>query len=220
MNPRDARINMVEQQVRPWDVLDQRVLDVMADVPRERFLAPEHHGVAFSDFELPIGHGQHTLKPNVDGRLLQALALGTTDRVLEIGTGSGWLSACLARLSAHVESLEIVPELSNSAGERLSGLGVANVTLRVQDAAEEWAADEAYDAILLSGSVPRTPVFYRDRLAIGGRMVLVVGSTSRPTMEARLLTRTGSDEWFAESLFETCLTPLENFSTAPQPFIF
>jgi len=220
MNPRDARSNMVEQQVRPWDVLDQRVLDVMAEVPRERFLAPEHHGVAFSDFELPIGHGQHALKPNVDGRFLQALALGTTDRVLEIGTGSGWLSACLARLAGHVETLELIPELSGSAGDRLSELGVANVTLRVQDAAADWAADEAYDAILLSGSVPEVPAFYRDRLAIGGRLVLVVGSLSQATMDARLLTRTAPDEWFAESLFETRLTPLANFSGAPRPFIF
>jgi len=220
MNPRDARSNMVEQQVRPWDVLDQRVLDVLAAVPRERFLAPEHHGVAFSDYELPIGHGQHALKPNVDGRFLQALALIETDRVLEIGTGSGWLSACLARLAGHVETLEIIAELSASAGDRLSDLGVANVTLHVQDAAEAWQAESAYDAILLSGSVAEVPAFYRDRLAVGGRMVLVVGSPSQPTMEARLLTRAGPDEWFSESLFETCIAPLVHFAAAPKPFVF
>jgi len=106
-----ARSNMIEQQVRPWDVLDQRVLDVLAEVPREAFLAPEHRGVAYSDFQLPIGHGQHMLKPTIDGRLLQALLLQLTDNVLEIGTGSGYLSACLAKLSAHVETLEINPSL-------------------------------------------------------------------------------------------------------------
>jgi len=220
MSLRTAHSNMVEQQVRPWDVLDQRVLDVLSEVPRQAFLAPAHHGVAFSDYELPIGHGQHMLKPVVDGRFLQSLQLSETDHVLEIGTGSGYLTACLARLARHCTSLELLPALSAEAGERLSAQGVSNVTLHVQDAAQPWEAEPTYDAIVLSGSVPAVPDFYRERLAIGGRLVLVVGTLSQPTMEAQLLRRIGQEEWATESLFETRIAPLEHFQAAPTPFVF
>ena len=215
-----ARSNMIEQQVRPWDVLDQRVLDVLADVPREAFVEPSRRGIAYSDFPLPIGHGQHMFKPTLDGRLVQALALEITDHVLEIGTGSGYLSACIARLSAHCETLEIVPELAASARGRLEELGVANVTVREQDGAGEWDTRPAHDAILFGGSVARVPERHLRRLAIGGRLVAVIGRANGPTMEAVLYTRVHEEEWATEGLFDTRVEPLVNFTDAPAAFVF
>lgn len=211
---------MIEQQVRPWDVLDQRVLDVLAQVPRETFLDPAHHGVAYSDFQLPIGHGRFMLKPTVDGRLLQALLLEVTDSVLEIGTGSGYLTACLARLAGHVDSIEIIPELAQSAAARLQNLGASNVAVLQQDASSSWDARESYDAIAFGGAVPVIPDFYRDKLKIGGRLFAVIGETSKPTMEAVLLTRVRDNEWSRESLFETSIEPLVNFNSESPSFVF
>lgn len=215
-----ARSNMIEQQVRPWDVLDQRVLDVLAEVPREAFLESTHRGVAYSDFQLPIGHGQQMLKPTVDGRLLQALILEVTDTVLEIGTGSGYLTACLARLSAHVDSIEIVPALAESAAARLAGMGVANVTVLQQDATESWDARDGYNAIAFSGAIPSIPDFYKNKLTIGGRLFAMVGEISQPTMEAVLITRIRDSEWSRESLFETSVDALVNFDSESPSFVF
>ena len=215
-----ARSNMIEQQVRPWDVLDQRVLDVLAAVPREAFVDADRAGVAYSDFPLPIGHGQHMLKPTLDGRLLQSLALEVGDHALEIGTGSGYLSACMARLAAHCETLEIVPQLVASARERLGALGVANVTVREQDATAEWEARDAYEAILFGGSVAAVPQRFLEMLAIGGRLVAIVGRADQPTMEAVLHTRVHADEWITEGLFDTRVAPLVNFPGAPAAFVF
>ncbi len=215
-----ARSNMIEQQVRPWDVLDQRVLDVLAEVPREAFLAPQHKGVAYSDFQLPIGHGQHMLKPTVDGRLLQALLLRLTDTVLEIGTGSGYLTACLARLSAHVDSIEIIPALAESAKARLNDMGVSNVSLLQQDAAETWDARDGYDAIAFTGAIPAIPDYYRNKMNVGGRLFAMVGELSKPTMEAVLITRIRDNEWSKESLFEASVDPLVNFDSVSPSFVF
>ena len=215
-----ARSNMIEQQVRPWDVLDQRVLDVLAEVPREDFVDAARRGIAYSDYPLPIGHGQYLLKPTIDGRLLQSLLLGLTDHVLEIGTGSGYLTACLARLSAHCESVEIVPELAASAGARLAALGLANATVRTQDAAAEWGMREAYDAIAFGGSVPAVPERFLRKLAVGGRLFAVIGQPNRPTMEAVLHTRVHAEEWATESLFETRVDPLVNFAAPAPAFVF
>ena len=220
MDLAQARSNMIEQQVRPWDVLDQGVLDVLAEVPREAFVEPSRAGVAYSDFPLPIGHGQHMLKPTLDGRLLQALALRVTDHALELGTGSGYLSTCIARLSARCETLEIVPELAASAAGRLDALGVSNVSVREQDAAADWSGRERYDAILFGGSVVEVPERYLRLLERGGRLVAVTGRPDRPTMEAVLHTRIGEDEWNAESLFDTRIEPLLNFAGAPASFVF
>jgi len=215
-----ARSNMIEQQVRPWDVLDQRVLDVLAEVPREAFLAATYRGIAYSDFQLPIGFSQHMLKPTVDGRLLQALLLEVTDTVLEIGTGSGYLTACMARLSAHVDSIEIVPELFATASATLAGMGVTNVTLRQQDANQPWDARDGYDAIAFSGAIPSVPDFYRNKLKLGGRLFAMMGETSHPTMEAVLITRIRDNEWSRESLFETSVDALVNFDSESPSFVF
>lgn len=220
MDLQQARSNMIEQQVRPWDVLDQRVLDVLAEVPRETFLDPAHHGVAYSDFQLPIGYGQFMLKPTVDGRLLQALLLEVTDSVLEIGTGSGYLTACLARLGGHVDSIEIIPELAQSASARLESLGVSNVAVLQQDATQSWDARDGYDAIAFGGAVPSIPDFYRNKLKVGGRLFAIIGESSRPTMEAVLLTRVRDEEWSQESLFETMIDPLVNFHSESPSFVF
>lgn len=215
-----ARSNMIEQQVRPWDVLDQRVLDVLAEIPREAFLDAEHRGVAYSDFQLPIGFGQSMLKPTLDGRLLQALLLDLTDHVLEVGTGSGYLTACLARLSATVESIEIIPELATRAAAVLSELGVANATVKQQDAAQVWDARDGYDAIAFSGAVPSIPDYYRNKLNIGGRLFAILGEPSQPTMEAVLVTRVRDSEWSRESLFETRVDMLVNFNSESPSFVF
>ena len=220
MDLQQARSNMIEQQVRPWDVLDQRVLDVLSGIPREDFLDPAHHGVAYSDFQLPIGHGQFMFKPTLDGRLLQSLQLELTDSVLEIGTGSGYLTACLARLGGQVDSIEIISELAQSAAARLETLGVSNVAVLQQDATAQWDARDGYDAIVIGGAVPSIPDFYRKKMNIGGRLFAIIGENSSPAMEAVLLTRVRDTEWSQESLFETRVDPLVNFDSESPSFVF
>ncbi|MCL4141450.1 UNVERIFIED_CONTAM: hypothetical protein GTU68_005748 [Idotea baltica] len=211
---------MIEQQVRPWDVLDQRVLDVLAEVPREEFVSEEHRALAFSDYQLPIGYGQTLLKPILEGRLLQALSPSVTDSVLEIGAGSGYLSACLARMANRVQSLEIHPELVKSAQQRLDSLGISNVTLLEQDAAAKWGAQDSYDAIAFGGAIEEIPEYYKLMMAINGRMFAVTGDSQQPMMEALLLTRISESEWTTESLFETKVDPLVNFSEPVSAFVF
>jgi protein-L-isoaspartate(D-aspartate) O-methyltransferase len=211
---------MIEQQVRPWDVLDQRVLDVLAEVPREVFVDEQHRGVAYSDFPLPIGHGQHMLKPTVEGRLLQALLLEVTDSVLEIGTGTGFMTACLARLAANVESIEIIPALAESAQARLKERGIGNVSVTQQDATQSWDAKDGYDAIAFTGAVPSIPEFYKNKLNIGGRLFAFIGESTQPTMEAVLITRINDAEWSHESLFEASIDPLVNFDSESPSFVF
>lgn len=220
MNLSQARENMIEQQIRPWDVLDPRVLNVLSEIPRDRFATAECRALAYSDYPLPIGHGQTMLKPNVDGRILQSLNIKTTDQLLEIGTGSGFLTACLASLGTKVESLEIIPALAQQALTRLNTLGIGNVTVLEQDAAQEWDAADAYDAIVFTGSMHSVPDFYRNKMAHGGRLFAVLGSESNPTMTATLLTRVTEREWSTETLFETRIPPLVNFALPNQPFQF
>lgn len=211
---------MIEQQVRPWDVLDQRVLDVLADIPRDQFVAEAHRGLAYSDYQLPIGFGQTLFKPTLDGRLLQSLALDPTDTVLDIGTGSGYLTACMARLAHHCDSLEIHPELHAKAKLQLEQLNVSNVSLHLQDAADTWDARDEYDAIAFGGSLQAIPEFYKHKLAIGGRLFAVLGDPSEPTMEAVVMTRLSESEWTIDSLFETQVDPLINFSVTEKAFVF
>ena len=219
-NLKQARENMIEQQIRPWDVLDQRVLDVLAQVPRDSFVAEEHRGLAYSDYQLPIGFGQTLFKPTIDGRLLQTLALKPTDSVLEIGTGSGYLTACLSRLTQHVDSIEIHPELHGKAKAHIDALGVTNVSLLVQDAAETWDSRDAYDAIAFGGAIEAIPDSYKHKMAIGGRLFAIIGDCRQPTMEAIQLTRLSETEWITDSLFETQVDPLINFSLTEQAFVF
>lgn len=202
-----ARHNMIEQQIRPWDVLDQRALDVLASLPRECFVPDRYRTLAFSDIAIPLGHGEVMLKPAVEGRILQALALQPTDHVLEIGTGSGYLTAALARLAARVTSVDIVPEFIGSARRKFKVYGFNNVTLYTGDASCGWG-EQRYDAIAVTGSVAMIADAWRQSLRFGGRLFIVVGQP--PVLEACLLTRVGQREWVRESLFDTDLPPLRN----------
>ena len=204
-----ARFNMIEQQVRPWDVLDQRVLDAMAAVPREDFV-PERYrsSLAFADISIPLPHGQVMLQPRVQGRLLQALDIRPGDRILEIGTGTGYLTACLARLGGEVLSVDIHGDFLPPAQERLQALGIRNVELREADAAAGWPEEEAFDVIAVTGSLPRLHDGFHRTLRQGGRLFLVAGRP--PVMEAMLFTRTAPEQWAREDLFETSIPPLEN----------
>jgi protein-L-isoaspartate(D-aspartate) O-methyltransferase len=217
MDIEQARYNMVESQIRTWEVLDQRVLDTLFAVRREEFVPPQYRPLAFVDMEIPLGHGEVMLAPKLEARLLQELTLKPGDRVLEVGTGSGYLAALLAQLAAHVYSIELHRDLSQAAAARLARHGIANATLEVGDAATGWPRHAPYDAIVLTGSVPLLPQQFRAQLRPGGRLLAVVGDP--PAMTARLVTRAGEDVYNDTGLFETCIAPLRN---VPQPerFVF
>lgn len=207
-----ARFNMIEQQIRTWEVLDPVVLDLLKKIPREDFVAPQYVGLAFADLEIPIGYGQLMLSPKMEGRIIQALEIKKTDKVLEIGTGSGYLTALLATLAEQVYSVELVADLSQNAQKRLSQHNIQNVTLEIGDAANGWPAHAPYDVIVFTGSLPVAPDSVQQSLAIGGRMFVVVGEA--PVMEATMIQRVSADTFKRDVLFETCLPALVN---APQP---
>ena len=216
MNLEQARFNMIEQQIRPWDVLDPKVLELLKAVRREQFVPADSKGLAFADVEIPLGHGVTMWQPKVEARAVQALALQPSDSVLEIGTGSGYLTALLARLSAQVTSVEIEPELSSIASRNLATHNINNVTLQVGDASHSWGEAE-YDAIVLTASVPMVPEAYKQQLKVGGRLFAIVGDA--PAMHAQQVTRTGADSFDSKVLFETVVAPLRN-ATQPQRFVF
>lgn len=210
-NMREARFNMIEQQIRTWEVLDPVVLALLNEVPRENFVVESQAGLAFADIELPIGHGQTMLSPKLEGRILQALAIKNTDKVLVVGTGSGYLTALIAKLAAHVHAVEIIPALSELASARLQRQGIHNVTLHVGDAARGFAEAAPYDVIVFTGSMQLRPTAAEKMLNIGGRLFAVIGEM--PIMQATLTQRVGQDAFRHDTLFETCLPPLVN---APQ----
>jgi protein-L-isoaspartate(D-aspartate) O-methyltransferase len=212
-----ARFNMIEQQVRPWEVLDQDVLDVLASTPRERFVPEGYNGISFADTEVPLGHGQAMMAPRLEGRLLQSLRLAAADQVLEVGTGSGYLAACLGRMARKVESLEIFEDLAKKAQVVLSQMDVSNVRVRVADVFDLDLQEQGYDAIAVTGSLPQYPQDLPRWLALGGRMFVVVGEGT--VMEGLLVTRVGDNDWVRESLFETCLPALVN-APRPERFVF
>jgi protein-L-isoaspartate(D-aspartate) O-methyltransferase len=213
MNIELARHNMIEQQIRPWEVLDQRVLDLVMRSPREDFVAPTHRNLAFVDMELPIGHGVTMMFPRVEARMLQALQIKPGDKVLEIGTGSGFVTLMLATLASQVVSVEINEELAQAAGKRLAAHGVDNVEIKVGDAAGGWNQNQPYNVIAITGSLPLLPESFKQDLQIGGRLFAVVGEG--PVMEARLITRINANEWREVVLFETWLAPLKNAAARP-----
>ena len=211
-----ARFNMIEQQVRPWDVLDQRVLDVMSATPREDFVPERYRSLAFADTNIPLGHDQVMMAPKTEGRLLQVLDVQAGDSVLEIGTGSGYLTACLSRLGNHVTSVEIFPEFREAAAAKLAAHGFRNVTLRDADAANGIGSDTRYDVIAVTGSLPLLHRQFHDNLSVGGRLFVIAGMP--PVMEALLITRIDERNWSRESLFETSLPPLLH-AEQPQQFV-
>jgi protein-L-isoaspartate(D-aspartate) O-methyltransferase len=222
MDFEQARFNMVEQQVRPWDVLDPHVLDVISVVPREAFVPDNQKNLAYADTRILLGsfEGQpcHMLNPNIEGRLLQALEIESDDAVLEIGTGSGYLTACLARLARHVDSVDINPDMTALAEKNLAALNVSNISLSTGDASEGWSEQKpSYNAIAITASMATVPKAYRNMLRTGGRLFVICGEA--PVMKAMLITRIDKDEWREEELFETSVDPLIH-AEPKQQFVF
>ncbi len=216
MKPRfeQARRNMVENQVRPWEVLDARVLEVLSDLPREAFVPVPYRALAYADVTLPLAHGEVMLKPVLEGRILQALMPQPDERVLEIGTGSGYFAACLARLSGHVVSIDRHADFVEATRSRLRELGIGNVECRHADALAEFAPEQAFDAIAVSGAVTEIPQRFRDWLKPDGRMFVIAGSS--PAMRAILLQRAPDGGWIEERLFETDVPYLAGAAPVPQ----
>ncbi len=206
MNFDEARRNMVEQQVRTWEVLDSKVLETLGALHREDFVGAKHRKLAYADTMLPLGHGQVMMKPVVEGRLLQALELTGPQQVLEIGTGSGYLTACLSRLAGRVVSIDIHAPFVEAAQRRLDSISASNVELEVGDALGDWEPNDTFDAIAVTGSAAEVPERFLNWVSRTGRLFAVRGHS--PAMEAVLMTRLDEHQWSTESLFETDLPRL------------
>jgi protein-L-isoaspartate(D-aspartate) O-methyltransferase len=221
MNIEQARFNMIEQQIRPWNVLDPEVLKLLSIVRREDFVPAAHRDLAFADLEIPLGvsgkPGQTMLAPKIEARILQELSLKNTDTVLEIGTGSGHMAALLAAKAEFVYTVEIDPELVSLARKNLEQAGVVNVSVDLGDGAQGWPLYAPYDAIVLSGSTPVLPDSLLRELKIGGRLVAIVGEA--PAMQVQLVTRTDDDAFNTSVVFETVVAPLTN-ATQCKKFVF
>ena len=205
-----ARFNMVEQQVRPWDVLNPRVLEVISAIPRENFTPEAYKTLAYVDTRIPLGsyedHPCTMANPNLAGRILQALDVQEDDLVLEIGTGSGYLTACLAKMGRHVDTVDINEKLTAMAEKNLHSLNIDNVNLSTGDASKTWEQKQFYDAIAITAAMKTIPESYKNLLKTGGRLFVVTGDA--PAMTAHLVTRTAKDEWTVEDLFETNIEPM------------
>ena len=214
-NMEQARFNMIEQQIRPCEVLEARILELLHRVRREHFVPEDKKALAFMDMEIPLGFGVSMWQPKLEARVLQELHLTRHDKVLEVGTGSGYMTALLSALAGHVTSVEIEPELSAQAKSRLHAYQRENVTLEVGDASAGWG--DKYDVIVLTGSTPVLPEVFQNSLNIGGRLFAIVGEA--PLMEAKLITRVAPDTYTTINIMETSVAPLKN---APEParFVF
>lgn len=213
MNIEQARFNMIEQQIRPWDVLDPQVLDLLFVIKRENFTPPALRSLAFADMELPLGDGQTMLAPKIEAKMLQELALSKTDKVLEIGTGSGYMAALLAARAEHVITVECRPALAEQARQNLAEAGVTNVTVETGNGATGWPSRGPYDAIVVSGSLPELPDALLKQLRVGGRLAAIIGEA--PVMEAVLVTCTGEGVYNCVNLFETVIPPLDSITAKP-----
>jgi len=216
-NMEQARFNMIEQQIRPCEVLEGRILDLLKLVRREHFVPNGKKELAFVDMEIPLGYGVSMWHPKLEARVVQELHLSSADKVLEVGTGSGYLTALMSALAGHVTSVEIVPELSALAKQNLHAYHRDNVSLVVGDAARGWGKDVNYDAIVLTGSTPVLPEAFQNSLNIGGRLFAIVGDA--PAMEARLITRVAPDIFETVTIMETCVASLQN-AQQPKRFVF
>lgn len=217
MDYEQARLNMVESQVRTWEVLDQKILSLLFKVKREEFVPASYRSLAFVDMEIPLGHGEVMLAPKLEARLLQEVDVQPTDIALEVGSGSGYVTALLASLAAKVHSVEIHPELHQMAVRNLHRANVGNTSLFLGNAAGGWKAQAPYDVIVLTGSVPILSDEFLQQLNIGGRMIAVVGRP--PIMTARLVVRRTADAFSNTGLFETSIPSLRN-ATQPELFVF
>jgi len=213
-----ARFNMVEQQIRTWDVFDNRVLDVFRELPREHFAPSPYQSLAYADTQIPLGHGHVMEEPKTQARLLQALNVEPHDRILDVGTGSGFLAACLSKLGGLVHTVDIHREFVEKARERIRGLGLSRITLEVSDLGRGLGdLDQHYDVIAITGALPVMHKGFHRALRLGGRMFVVTGTA--PVMEALLITRVDVARWASQSLFDTYLPALENTETLPG-FVF
>jgi len=208
MSAEQARFNMVEQQIRPWEVLDQTVLDLMASTPRADYVPESRRGMAYMDVNIPLGDGVVMLQPKLEARLIQALDISKDDNILLVGTGSGHLASLLAQLGKHVTAVDILPEFTAMAEKNLAAHNITNVTLETGDASRGWDSGKPYDVIFISGSMPVLPAEFRESLTMGGRMVAVVGKA--PVMEAKLIRRHDEKSWSETDLFETEIPALTN----------
>jgi len=217
INIESARHNMVVNQIRAGSVLDDRILELVGRGPRQDFVPDALRNLAFVDLQIPLGYGEVMMAPLVEARLLQALTIKPTDKILEIGTGSGYMTWLLAQLGAKVHSVEIRAEFTDRASGRLAAHGARNVELEIGDGARGWDKHAPFDVILVTGSLPLLPDGFKKNLAIGGRLIAIVGQS--PAMEAQLITRITESGFDASGLFETDLPPLKN-ALAPSAFVF
>jgi protein-L-isoaspartate(D-aspartate) O-methyltransferase len=219
MDMEQARFNMVEQQIRPWDVLDQNVLDLLFKLRREEFVPEAWRVLALADMEIPLGRGESMLSPKMEARIVQEVGIKNGERILEIGTGCGYMTALLARLAGagSVHSVDIVAEFTAAAREKLARHKITNVMLETGDAARDWLNLESYDLIVFTGSLPVLPEAFAQKMKIGGRLFAVTGEC--PVMEARLITRVTQDAYHTDDLFETCIPVLKNVQPA-EHFVF
>ena len=215
MNFEQARENMIKQQIRPWEVVDQKTLNLLEEIHREDFIPDTYQHLALADINIPLLRNQVTMTPKVEARLLQHLAIQPHEKILEIGTGCGYLTALLANSGNFVHSIDIFPEFMEHARPRFKQYGLDNIELHVGDAIHGWPEQAPYDVIVVTGSVPILEQYFQQQLNIGGRLFVIVGQS--PTMDARLITKTGTDLWSVESLFETDLPALIG---APEPESF
>lgn len=214
MNFEQARFNMVEQQIRPWEVLDGRVLSLLEQVHREDFVPLRYRKLAFADLAVPLDFGESMMRPKIEARMLQALEIQPDETVLEIGTGSGFITACLAGLAKRVVSVDIHEEFVKDAGLKLKDKQVRNVELFTGDVMRGWQPEQAHDVVVVTGSVPSVPEALLGWVNPGGRLFVVCGES--PAMDARLMRRVGVTEWTVESLFETDLPRLKHAEPAPE----
>ena len=212
-----ARFNMIEQQIRPWDVLDDTILSLLQRIKREEYVPEAYRAMAFMDLEIPLGHGESMLSPKVEARLVQELHIHPTDKVLEVGTGSGYMTALLASLAGHVHSVEIIPELSQAAAQKLAAHDFNNVTCEMGDAARGWQKHAPYDVIVVTGSLPLLPDEFVAQLKPGGRLLAFIGLA--PAMEARLTRLIEPGVVDSEVIFETDVRALKN-ALQPAQFAF
>jgi protein-L-isoaspartate(D-aspartate) O-methyltransferase len=221
MNLEQARVNMIEQQIRTWEVLNKEVLKTLVAVRREAFVPAAYQALAFVDTEIPLPGGENMLSPKLEARLLQEAGINDTESVLEVGAGSGYMAALLAHHARHVTSIEILPELKALAEKNLSSYGVANVNVELGNGAQGWAGSGTraapWDVIVISGALPMLPRVFLEQLSIGGRLLAIIGEA--PVMSACLFTRTAPEAWSETKLFETCITPLRH-AIAPAAFHF
>ncbi len=212
LNYEQARHNMVVQQIQPWNVRDDKVLELFQRIPREDFVPEAYRHFAFTDMNIPLPNGGEMFSPKLEAYMLQALQIQPRDKVLEVGTGTGYVTALLASQARHVISVDLDADVQKQAAEKLAAHQINNVTYVCDDAATGWDRDKPYDVIVITGSLPLLPESFQQSLNVGGRLFAIIGDA--PVMEATLITRIAENEWQHQGLLETCVAPLLN---APQP---